>query len=95
MNGVEKEGYTSISKVKSIEEISDFWDTHSLADHWDNTQETSFIVRATRRRRIAIDPDAYSQIEILARQRGVSIETLVNLWVAESLKKDQNARQAA
>jgi len=67
MSGVKKERITSISKAKSIEEIGDFWDTHSLADHWSDTREVSFTVRATRRRRVTIDPDVYSQIEALAR----------------------------
>jgi hypothetical protein len=95
MSSIKKDKVTSISKAKSIEEIGDFWDTHSLADHWDETREASFTVRATRRRRVTIDPDVYGQIEVLARQRGISTETLVNLWVAERLKKGGKARHAA
>ena len=94
MSGVKKEIVTSISKSKGIEEIGDFWDTHSLANHWDNTREASFTVRATRRRRITIDPDVYGQIEALARQRGISAETLVNLWVVEHLKKGQRGQRS-
>jgi len=86
---------TSISKAKSIENIGDFWDTHSLADHWDETREASFTVRATRKRRITIDRDVFGQIEALARQRGISAETLVNLWVAEHLRKGRKGQQAA
>ncbi len=26
------------------EEIGEFWDTHSLADYWDNTQEVEFQI---------------------------------------------------
>jgi len=95
MSSIKKDKVTSISKAKSIEEIGDFWDTHSLADHWDETREASFTVRATRRRRVTIDPDVYGQVEVLARQRGISTETLVNLWVAEHLKKGGKARHAA
>jgi hypothetical protein len=82
-----KEGVTDISKAKSLEEIGEFWDKHSLADYWDDTREVAFTVRAARRRRITIDPDVYGQIEVLAHQRGISPETLVNLWVVEHLKK--------
>ncbi len=95
MSGVKKERITSISKAKSIEEIGGFWDTHSLADHWSDTREVSFTVRATRRRRVTIDPEVYSQIEALARQRGISPERLVNLWVVEHLRKGLKAQQAA
>ena len=36
---------TSMSKAKTLEEIADFWNTHSLADHWDETHEVDFEVR--------------------------------------------------
>jgi hypothetical protein len=78
---------TSISKAHSIEEIADFWDTHSLDDYWDQTHEVEFEVRAMRRRRVTLDPEIYVQLEALAHVRGISPETLVNLWLAERLHK--------
>ena len=78
---------TSISKAKSIEEIAEFWDTHSLADYWDQTYEVEFEVRARRRRRVTLDPEVYEKIETHARNRGVLPETLVNLWLSERLHK--------
>jgi hypothetical protein len=78
---------TSISQASSLEEIADFWDTHSLDDYWDQTQEVEFEVRAKRRRRITLDPDVYAQIEDRARVRGILPETLVNLWLSEKLQE--------
>lgn len=83
MKESDKPQMTSISKAQTIEEIAEFWDTHSLADYWDQTHEVDIEVRAERRRRITLDPDLYSRVEALARLRGVMPETLVNLWVAE------------
>ena len=80
---------TSISKAHTLEEIAGFWDTHSLADYWDQTHEVEFEVRAIRRRRVTLDPDVYTWIEAQAHSRGVSIETLVNLWLVEQLQKQQ------
>jgi hypothetical protein len=77
---------TEISKARTLEKIGDFWDTHSLDDHWDETRETEFEVRAVRRRRITVEPQIYKQIEAEARVRGVVPETLVNLWLAEKLQ---------
>ena len=79
----------SISKARSLEEIAEFWDAHSLADYWDQTHEVEFEVRATRRRRVTIDPEIYSQVELHARTRGILPETLVNLWLIERLKAQQ------
>ena len=76
---------TPISKSTTLEEIGEFWDSHSLADHWDQTAEASFEVRATARRRVTLDPDLYEQVEAQARLRGISSETLVNLWLSEHL----------
>jgi hypothetical protein len=47
---------TGISKSRTPEEIGDFWDTHSLDDHWGQTREVDFEVRALRRRRVTLDP---------------------------------------
>lgn len=82
---------TSISKAQTLEEIAEFWDTHSLADYWDETHEVEFEVRADRRRRVTLDPDVYNQLEAQARKRGLLPETLVNLWVAERLKVEKAA----
>lgn len=76
---------TSISQANTIEEIAAYWDSHSLADHWNETHEVSFTVRARRRHRIVIDPDIFSMIESRSRERGVQPETLINLWLNERL----------
>lgn len=78
---------TSISKASSIEEIGEFWDAHSLADYWDQTEEANFTVRAKRRHRVTVDPDVFEQIQEQAHINGVMPETLVNLWLAEHLQK--------
>lgn len=86
MNENSQEPMTSISKARTIEEIADFWDTHSLADYWDQTHEVEFEVRAQRRRRVTLDPEVFFKVEVQARKRGLLPETLVNLWVVERLQ---------
>ena len=80
------EQFTNISKAKTLEEIADFWDTHSLADHWDETHEVDFEVRMQRKRRVTLTPEIYEKIERHAREQGILPETLVNLWLAEHLQ---------
>jgi hypothetical protein len=82
---------SSISKARTLEEIAEFWDTHSLADYWDQTHEVEFEVRAKRRRRVTLDPDIYAQVETRARARGIVPETLVNLWLAERLQLQETS----
>ncbi len=70
----------------SIEEAAEFWDRHSLADYWDQTQEVEIEVQAPRRQWIPLASDLANKTAEKARQEGVSLETLVNIWVAEKLK---------
>jgi len=76
---------SSISKADSYEAIGEFWDTHSSADYWDQGYEVEFEVTIPRRRRINIEADLFARIAEEARRRGISAETLVNLWLAERL----------
>ena len=82
---------SGISNVETSEEIGEFWDSHSLSDHWDKTHAVEFEVRAQRRRRVTVDPEVYARLEEQARTRGVTPETLVNLWLSERLATDQAA----
>ncbi|MCW5850652.1 MAG: hypothetical protein KIT87_11310 [Anaerolineae bacterium] len=68
---------------ESIEAAAEFWDTHSLADYWDETTEVEIEVTAPRRRRVAIEPELWEKIAVQARAKGISVETLVNVWLAE------------
>ena len=90
MNASERRKSTNISKARTLEEVADFWDSHSLADYWDETQDVDIEVRVKRRRRVTIDPDVYARIEAQAHVRGLQPETLVNIWLAERLQ-DQNS----
>lgn len=91
MKEMDNTEHTTISKAQTLDEIADFWDARSLSDHWDETHEAHIEVRAKRRRRVTLDPELYSEIEAQARTRGISPETLVNLWLAERLKNERAA----
>jgi hypothetical protein len=72
----------------SIEEAAEFWDTHSLADYWDQTKEIAVEVGAQRRQWIPLAAMLATQVAEHAHRQGVSVETLVNLWVAEKLQAE-------
>jgi hypothetical protein len=86
MSESKHEKRTSISDARTLEEIGDFWDQHSLVDYWDQTHEVEFEVRARRRRRVTLEPEVYQRIEEQARARGIAPETLVNVWLVEKLE---------
>jgi len=70
------------------EQAAEFWDTHDLADYWDQTREARFAVDITTHRFLtALDPELAQKLAVRARQRGVSTETLINLWLTEKLER--------
>ena len=78
-----------IPEFKSYEEMGEFWDTHSLADYWDQTEPAEFEISEQARRRyvVRIDRDVLSRVQRFARVRGVSTESLVNLLLEQRLEK--------
>ena len=79
---------SSISQSRTLEEMAEFWDTHDAADFDDRTHEVvmEFDLR-TRRHYIAIDPDVLNRLRDIAVTRGLSAESLANLWLQEHLLK--------
>jgi len=70
----------------SIEEAADFWDSHSLALYWDQTSEVEMGVHAPRHQWVPLAANLAQKVARQARQEGVSVETLINLWIAEKLQ---------
>ncbi len=79
---------SSISKAESYKEIGDFWDTHDLADYWDKTKSVEFEIEIQSEvTYYAIDKELSANIRAIAKQQGVSADTLLNLWVQEKLQE--------
>jgi len=78
-----------IPEFKSYEEMGEFWDTHSLADYWDQTEPAEFEISEQARRRyvVRIDRDLLSRVQRIARIRGVSTESLINLLLEQRLRE--------
>lgn len=80
---------TSISKKSSYQEIGEFWDNHDLSDFWDQTKPVEFEVNIQRQRiYYPIDKKLSDNVLELAKRRGISAETLINLWVSEKIKQE-------
>jgi hypothetical protein len=71
---------------KSTDAAAEFWDTHDLTDYWDQTREAHFEADIQRRVFLtALEPELAKKLIACARKRGVSIETLINVWLTEKL----------
>ena len=79
---------SSLSKARSYAEIGEFWDTHNLTDYWEQTKPAEFEVDIhSEVTYYALDSALSVEVRALAEQRGVSAETLINLWVQEKLRE--------
>ena len=74
----------SKSKRMSIEAASEYWDVHSVADHPSRVVEIEYSPEE-RSTLVAIENDLLGRLSRSAKEKGVSVETLVNLWLQEKL----------
>lgn len=73
-------------EFKNIMEASDFWDKHDITDYWDDTKEVKFRASLKKEPKyVALEEGIAKKALAVAKERRVSIETLVNLWLKEKL----------
>ena len=60
-----------------------FWDTHDFTDYDTDAPDVTFVISRT----ISIEADLLTALEQQAHLRGVSVETLVNLWLQQKLSE--------
>lgn len=74
----------SISKARTLKEQAEFWDTHDTANYPAEWVEIE-VEAGARHHYVAIDPDLLSGVREVAHARGLSTESLINLWLQERL----------
>ncbi len=73
---------SSVSRADSIEKMGEFWDRHDFTEFDDPAApDAEFTVRCG----VPVEPDLLTRVEKQAARRGISVETLVNLWLQEKL----------
>ncbi|MEQ8171105.1 MAG: CopG family antitoxin [Candidatus Eremiobacterota bacterium] len=75
----------------SIEEAANFWDIHSTVDYDDLMHDVHFDVDIQRRTvLVPIEGSVAEEIMTIARQEGLLLDNLVNLWLREKLVERGN-----
>jgi len=79
---------SSISGSRTLEEMADFWDSHSLADYDDQTYEVEMVFDpSARRTTVTIEPELMAELSRVARKRRVSTQTLINVWLRQQVDR--------
>ncbi len=87
---------SSISKARSIEEMAEFWDTHSLADYDDETYEVDMTFDpAARQNYVSIESELMQELRRIAQVRKVSTQTLIKVWLRKEVDELQLQAQSA
>lgn len=79
---------SSISKADTLERMGEFWDTHDFTEHDADAPDAEFTITCA----VPIELDLYSSVEEQARRHGVTVETLVNLWIQQKLAEQHTSR---
>lgn len=72
---------SSVSQADSLEKMGEFWDLHDFTELDTDAPDVEFTVRCA----IPVESELLTRVEEQAKQRGVSVETLVNLWLEQKL----------
>jgi hypothetical protein len=86
-------GKSSLSEAQPYQEIGEFWDSHELNDSWDQTEPVEFEVDIrSAATYYPVEKTLSAKLRSIAEQRGVSSETLLNLWVQEKMAEEATAK---
>jgi hypothetical protein len=80
-------GDKKIPGFSNYEEMAEFWDSHDLADYWGQTEPAEFEISPQARRRylVSVDRNLLLKIQAMARTRGITTESLINLLLEQRL----------
>lgn len=87
------ESKTPISNASSYAEIGEYWDTHDLADHWNETREVQFEVNLNSSViYFAVEKGLAEKLRSAAKSHGVSPDTLLNVWLQEHVTSEASSK---
>ena len=83
------EDNTSLAEAGTYDEMVEYFETHDLGEMWEQTRPAEFNTKnATFSYYFRIEKSLAQRIYEVAKQHGVSSETLLNLWVQEKLAQE-------
>ena len=76
---------TPVSMARTYRDIGAFWDEHDSTESGEQTEVEFNVHIGAQRRYYPVDGQLCQKIREAAKQRGISEETLLNLWVQEKI----------
>jgi hypothetical protein len=87
----EQQRNVPIPEFASREEEAEFWDTHSLADYWDEFKplKVRFGKNLSTGINIPLDHKTLQTLSSLAMENGVDATTLIRTWITQQLEETE------
>jgi CopG antitoxin of type II toxin-antitoxin system len=84
---VNPKGKHHIPEFASRAEEAEFWDSHSMADYWDDLKPVRlrFAKNLSQGITIRFDPPTLDKLRRHAQQKGIGPTTLARMWILEHL----------
>ena len=81
---------SKLPKFDSLEELGNFFDKNDMGDYLQAMPEVEFEVDIkSSRTYFAVESSLSVKLRKVAKQQGVSAETLLNLWLQERIGQEQ------
>lgn len=82
---------SKIPEFKNIEEEARFWDTHSITDFEDETEDVEIVWEVEEPRDetvvLRVQKGVKESLKRAARRRGLNVSTLARMWLIEKLQQ--------
>ncbi len=83
---MKKSKRSQIPRFKSIQELSEFFETHDMGDYWDKMPRADFEIDIKKSTHIfALDDDLADKLTTMSKVKGIPSEQLVNVLLREKL----------
>jgi len=86
-------GKSSISKANSYKEIGAFWDEHDATEFGEQVDAEFEVDIHSQLRYYPISNHFIKNIRHLAKERGISEVTLINLWIQEKITQTDTSKK--
>lgn len=75
---------------KTQEEEIRFWETHSIAEYWEDLDESADTFERPKLTPVTLkfDPLVLKKLKMLARKRGISYNAYIRLLLAKGVEKE-------
>lgn len=88
-----------IPRFRTLKEESEFWDTHSVVDYWDQLEDVEGPIIDARPPKklvpIRFDEEVIEAAKRIAKRKGLGYQTLLRMWAYEGLARELGRTKAS